>query len=86
MIVAVVAIKIRVPPSWWISSSGRTILSHGYRGSARQQAAVRPIRADLVMISSKPILPHRKNHPLALLVPKICFSAICDGGTRSVFD
>jgi hypothetical protein len=37
MMVAVVAIKIRVAPRWWISSSWRTILSRGYRGSAHQQ-------------------------------------------------
>jgi hypothetical protein len=37
MMVAVVPIKVRVPPRWWISSGGRTILSHGYRGSTHQQ-------------------------------------------------
>ena len=35
MMVAV-AIEIRIPPRWRISSSGRTILSHGKRSSAEQ--------------------------------------------------
>jgi hypothetical protein len=37
MVAAVVAIKIRVFRGWRVSSSGRTILSHGHRGSAQQQ-------------------------------------------------
>src|SRR6516165_11355089 len=37
MVAAVVAIKIRVFRGWRVSSSERTILSHGYRGSAHQQ-------------------------------------------------
>jgi len=60
MMVAVVAIEIRVPPSWWISSSGRTILSHGYRGSAQKQGRVRPIRADLVIVFSSRLAPAKE--------------------------
>ena len=33
----IVAVEIGVPPRWWISSSCRTILSHGNRCSAQQQ-------------------------------------------------
>ena len=58
--VAVVAVKIGVPPRWWISSSGRTILGHRKCNSAQQQSGRRkPIRDDLVMIFSMPISERR---------------------------
>jgi hypothetical protein len=36
VVMVAVAVEIGVPPRWWISSGGWTILSHGKRSSAQQ--------------------------------------------------